>query len=904
LVLSNNGSDNLAVGANGTATFATALNTGAGYAVTVAAQPSSPAQACVVSNGKGSIGSANVTVMVNCATNTFTVSATVTGLAGSGLVLQNNFGDDLPVQSSSTVTFASAVASGGAYNVVVLTQPTKPVQQCTVTNGSGTVTNAPIASVAVACVTPTPQSLLTLNYGNNTVSLYLIDGNTGQPRAHGSFAVGTFPTDATDDGQGHLYVLNSFGASISAFQGGPQNRLVPIAAGTPYSTGSTSSNSVTLSSNGRTLYVANATTNDISAWVIVQPSGALSPVAGSRFKAGTNPGKLIVDAANRFAYVANGGSNDIYTYSIDPATGALTEVPGSRVATGTTPADLQLHRTGKFVYVASTADPNISGYRINASTGVLTPIQGSPFATPAVPGDVTPLTGGRPPLLMHPNGKLLFVRSTLAKTVSVMKIDPASGALTLATGSPYGVGDGAVWLTLDPSGQFLYVANRGTNTLSPGSISAFKVDTSSGALTEITGSPFGLSGGPAMVKVDPSGQFLFAASGATDLVYGLKIDQVTGALTPLGWGAQTLAGDNPVAIGFATNANAESSALIFESKHAYVPNATDGTITGYAADPMSGALSTIANSPFTATGIQSLVAPATGQFVYATNPTSGSISQYNVDAASGALSPSANPPTTLQAGATPGYITTDAAGQFVYVIDQAAKAIDALSADPVTGALASTFYGTSTLATTPIAFAVSGNGRLAYSIRNPYLESYVINNAGILGGPRITSRSAGINPAALAVHPNGFFVYVADASTPGAIHINVYDPLSGDPSATIGETNTPTGDTPVSIAIDPTGRFLYTANNASNDVSSFSIDQGSGALTPIQSSVATGNHPVSVTVDAGGRFLYVVNSQDKTTSTYTIDAMTGALTTAAGAPLATGAGPTGLALSFDVETGP
>ena len=66
---------------------------------------------------------------------TYTVGGTTSGLAGAGLVLQNNGGDNLPVPANGSFTFSIPVAQGGAYSVTVLTQP--PGRTCTVTNGSG-----------------------------------------------------------------------------------------------------------------------------------------------------------------------------------------------------------------------------------------------------------------------------------------------------------------------------------------------------------------------------------------------------------------------------------------------------------------------------------------------------------------------------------------------------------------------------------------------------------------------------------------------------------------------------------------------------------------------------------------------------------------------------------------------
>ncbi len=85
----------------------------------------------------------------------YTVGGTVTGLAGSGLVLQNNGGDDLAIGSDGAFTFAGKIADGKAYAVTVLAQPGNPSQTCTVTNGGGTIAGADVSNVTVTCVTDT-----------------------------------------------------------------------------------------------------------------------------------------------------------------------------------------------------------------------------------------------------------------------------------------------------------------------------------------------------------------------------------------------------------------------------------------------------------------------------------------------------------------------------------------------------------------------------------------------------------------------------------------------------------------------------------------------------------------------------------------------------------------------------
>jgi len=150
LVLQNNGSDNLAVSANGAFSFSKELKKNSSYVVTVLTQPSG--QTCTVANGTGT-ARANVSdVAVSCAGNGFTVGGVVSGLTGTGLVLQNNGGNNLSIAADGSFTFPALLASAATYSVTVLTQPSG--QGCSVANGSGSIAGANVANVAVTCVAP------------------------------------------------------------------------------------------------------------------------------------------------------------------------------------------------------------------------------------------------------------------------------------------------------------------------------------------------------------------------------------------------------------------------------------------------------------------------------------------------------------------------------------------------------------------------------------------------------------------------------------------------------------------------------------------------------------------------------------------------------------------------------
>ncbi len=151
LALKLNGGADFAIAGNGAYTFPTALADGTAYTVTVSTSPAG--QTCTVANGSGTVSGFNViNVGVSCVTNTYSIGGDVSGLLGSGLVLSLNAGaQTLPIAADGHFTFPTALASGAGYVVSVTTQPTAPIQTCTVTNGSGTVSGGNVTNVVVSC---------------------------------------------------------------------------------------------------------------------------------------------------------------------------------------------------------------------------------------------------------------------------------------------------------------------------------------------------------------------------------------------------------------------------------------------------------------------------------------------------------------------------------------------------------------------------------------------------------------------------------------------------------------------------------------------------------------------------------------------------------------------------------
>ena len=87
-----------------------------------------------------------------------------------------------------------------------------------------------------------------------------------------------------------------------------------------------------------------------------------------------------------------------------------------------------------------------------------------------------------------------------------------------------------------------------------------------------------------------------------------------------------------------------------------------------------------------------------------------------------------------------------------------------------------------------------------------------------------------IEDAEIEVHPSGKFLYASNRGDGNSISIFAIDPGKG--TLTPIEITSTQGKTPRSFAIDPTGTLLFAANQQSNNIVIFRIDQETGKLTP------------------------------------------------------------------------
>lgn len=269
----------------------------------------------------------------------------------------------------------------------------------------------------------------------------------------------------------------------------------------------------------------------------------------------------------------------------------------------------------QFLYISRTTatGSQIFGYLINQTDGTLMALTGSPFFF----GPNLSFFG----LVATPNGRFLYVPDV--NQIDALGVDTTTGVPTVIPSSPFAAA-GDEQLVVDPSGQFLYASDGE----SPGGILAFAVGPT-GALTPVSGSPFAIPN-QSVANSEPygivdTGQFVYAALLGSSQIAAFSIDSSTGALTPVPGSPFPSTGVLP-------------AILTFTGKFLYVINATDGSISGYTINPASGALTPIPGSPFGSENTY-FVIDASGKYLYVSQ--SSAILSWNINPTTGVLTPGA-----------------------------------------------------------------------------------------------------------------------------------------------------------------------------------------------------------------------------------------------------------------------
>jgi 6-phosphogluconolactonase len=318
-----------------------------------------------------------------------------------------------------------------------------------------------------------------------------------------------------------------------------------------------------------------------------------------------------------------------------------------------------------FLYVGSSDSQDITVLSLDPKSGALTEV-----AKTAVPGPAKP--GGSLPLAVSPDKKFIFagLRSE-PFSVATFSIDPKSGKLTHTGSGPL---EGSMaYISTDKTGKYLFAASYPQHrvTVSPIGAKGVVGATQQTVATEPNAHA---------IIADSTNKYVFHTSLGGDAVYQQKFDAKTGKLLP----------NDPATV--KTNAKAGPRHIVFSpnSKFAYLLNELDATVYVFPYDAAKGTLKkevqTVSAMP-KGSSVKPWAADIhltpDGKYLYASERTTSTIAAYKVDPAKGTLTPIDSYPTEKQ----PRAFAIDPGGRFLYSVGELSHSLTIHGIDPKTGAL-------------------------------------------------------------------------------------------------------------------------------------------------------------------------------------------------------------------------
>jgi 6-phosphogluconolactonase len=184
---------------------------------------------------------------------------------------------------------------------------------------------------------------------------------------------------------------------------------------------------------------------------------------------------IYTNAANTLAYACDLGTDDIFIYKLDAATATLTpNSPASgRSPAGAGPRHFVLHPNGKYAYTNNEMALSVTAFSVDATNGGLTQIH----TLSSLPEGADAKGASTAEMFCRPDGKFLYVSNRGHDSISVYAI-AADGKLTFVqneTTRPATVPRG---FAISPDGRWLVAAGQAS-----GKAVVFKIDSASGKLS-------------------------------------------------------------------------------------------------------------------------------------------------------------------------------------------------------------------------------------------------------------------------------------------------------------------------------------------------------------------------------------------------------------------------------------
>ncbi len=256
----------------------------------------------------------------------------------------------------------------------------------------------------------------------------------------------------------------------------------------------------------------------VDAYDVDVATGRITKLAGSPFGAGCI-GALTAAPSGSFLYSMPFLSNTVYGFRVerDGKLATLSGFPYS--ASPSSPTAMTIDPAQSFAYITHSGSAQaLTSYRFDAGTGGLTLLPGT-LGVGCSPYDA----------VVDPGGRFLYVSTALPPYLTSYAVETGMPAGPLGS---VNTGVGVIRMALDPAGPYLYGI---LGTTSDKNIVGYRIDSSSGALMSVSGSPYRLGFGPGNISatglaVDDWGAYLYA-SGSDDRLYQYRIDGDTGSLS-------------------------------------------------------------------------------------------------------------------------------------------------------------------------------------------------------------------------------------------------------------------------------------------------------------------------------------------------------------------------------------
>ena len=662
--------------------------------------------------------------------------------------------------------------------------------------------------------------------GNNdgTVSVFRNDKTAGYATAVAYLNAGNgfaIQDMVYDEINGRVVLITNNQISVLGFN-------AATGEGSVIDTRSTSGNSshLTLNASGTTAYVASGTSLDQNVDVYtISAAGTLS-IADSTMVS-VDPDYIRLDPGETRLYLVSRSDDQILIFDIN-ADGSL--VPGPQaVPTGTNPTAISFNPAGTIAYVSRQSNSdNLVVYSVG-SGGELSQV-------------MTLLNSNSPiDMVLSKDGAHLYVVDSSNKRVNHYVVDTVSGMPTFMAST--NVSFTPTDLVLSETGAALYVGHSEDDL-----VSTLRVDSNSGSLSVAnwvrayssvnTVAAIGGRG-----ELQPEAAYLLAPDDAGLSRFSIAADgllnlEATGNTT----GALM---DGEVAVDYA------KGLLLGAGETA----AGADLLTSYGFDPVTGAttpISTIDATVSSQSSFQRIELGRSGRFMYvldedvldSSNNERGFIRTYAF-AANGTIFPAAVDFDV--ADQAPENLSLHPAGRFIYSINSFDDSISRFEVNEGNGMLSGgTQYTpgrTGSGQGRPIDMRFHPNGRYAYvSLEDDsqIVRYQVASNGALQNISRTTLplfNGQRVEPAPIAVHPNGRYVYVGERNTTNSVSVLAVNP--GNYSLT-HQSRVGADGNPSWISVDPQGRFLY-VRFTDTRIQVYSIDPNSGNLTDTQQVVAAGS---------------------------------------------------------------